>query len=394
MVMQGFPPPPEQRVTLDNWQLAPYNRWSFSHVREVVPTARVARGTGAPHVLPVAPAPVAELPVLRTDGSTATVADVMATTATDGWLALSGGRVLAEEYPGTMPPDATHLLMSVTKSFVGCVTGILADQGVLDVARPLTTYIPELAASGYDGATVRDILDMRSGISFSEDYLDLTAEVRVLEEVIGWRPRGATPVPTSMYDYLQTLTKAGSHGGPFSYRSCETDVLGWVCERAAGQRMPELLSEVLWSRLGVEFDGDFGVDPAGAAMHDGGLSTTLRDLARFGQMLLRDGAALDDTQVVPASWIEDSYAGGPDSREAFAASPTDTRMPGGMYRNQFWFPFPGRQLLLCLGIHGQMVYVNPEAGVVGVKVSSWEYPQHAAFLFDTVAAFDAIATAA
>jgi CubicO group peptidase (beta-lactamase class C family) len=293
-----------------------------------------------------------------------------------------------------MRPDDTHLLMSVTKSFIGCVTGILADRGDLDLAAPLTRYVPELAASGYDGATVRDLLDMRSGISFSEDYLDPSAEVRVLEEVIGWRPRGATPVPTAMYDYLQTLTKAGPHGGPFSYRSCETDVLGWVCERASGQRMPELLSEVLWSRLGVEFDADLAVDPAGAGMHDGGLSTTLRDLARFGQMLLREGAAADGSQVVPSWWVEDSYAGGPDSREAFAASPTDTRMPGGMYRNQFWFPFPGRRLLLCLGIHGQLVYVNPEAGIVGVKVSSWEYPQHAAFLFDTIAAFDAIAAAA
>jgi CubicO group peptidase (beta-lactamase class C family) len=260
--MQGFPPPPQQRVTLANWQHAPYNRWSFHHVREVVPTARVARGDGLPHELVNAPTPVSGLPVVRTDGSSATVADVMAATATDGWLVLSQGRVLAEEYPSVMPPDATHLLMSVTKSFIGCVTGILADRGVLDLAEPLTTYVPELTGSGYDGATLRDVLDMRSGISFSEDYLDPAAEVRVLEEVIGWRPRGATPVPTAMYDYLQTLTKAGPHGGPFSYRSCETDVLGWVCERASGQRMPELLSDVLWSRLGTEHDGDLAVDPA------------------------------------------------------------------------------------------------------------------------------------
>jgi CubicO group peptidase (beta-lactamase class C family) len=133
------------------------------------------------------------------------------------------------------------------------------------------------------------------------------------------------------------------------------------------------------------------VDPAGAAMHDGGLSTSLRDLGRFGQMLLQDGAAADGTQVVPSWWISDSYAGDADSREAFAASPGDNRMPGGMYRNQFWFPYPDRRLLLCLGIHGQMVYVNPAAGVVGVKLSSWELPQNAAFLFDTIAAFDAIA---
>ncbi len=393
MLMQGFPPPPQERVTLANWQLAPYNRWSFHHLREVVPTARVGRGHGLPHPLPDVGTDVALLPVTRSDGSPSTVGEVMATSSTDGWMALRSGHVVAEAYPGPMPPDSTHLLMSVTKSFVGCVAGILADRGVLDVQAPVTTYIPELAAGGYDGATVRHLLDMRSGVSFSEDYLDPHAEVRVLEEVIGWRPRSRATLPTAMYDYLPTLGQAGPHGGPFSYRSCETDVLGWACERASGQRMPELLSDLLWSRLGVEFDADFAVDSAGAAMHDGGLSTSLRDLGRFGQMLLDDGAAADGTQVVPSWWINDSYAGDADSREAFAASPSDTRMPGGMYRNQFWFPYPDRRLLLCLGIHGQMVYVNPAAGVMGVKLSSWELPQNAALLFDTIAAFDAIGLA-
>jgi CubicO group peptidase (beta-lactamase class C family) len=393
VLMQGFPPPPDQRVTLENWQLTPYNRWSFHHVREVVPTARVARGAGLPHVPPDRREDVALLPVTRADGSLSTVGSVMASTSTDGWMALRNGHVVAEDYPGEMPPDSTHLLMSVTKSFVGCVAGILADRGVLDVQETVTTYVPELASGGYDGATVRHLLDMRSGIDFSEDYLDPYAEVRVLEEVIGWRPRGTPTLPTAMYDYLPTLSKAGPHGGPFSYRSCETDVLGWACERASGQRMPELLSDLLWSRLGAEFDADFAVDPAGAAMHDGGLSTTLRDLGRFGQTLLAEGAAADGTQVIPAWWISDSYTGEADSRAAFSASPSDTRMPGGMYRNQFWLPFPDRRLLLCLGIHGQMVYVNPAAGVVGVKLSSWELPQHAAMLFDTIAAFDAVARA-
>ncbi len=393
MLMQGFPPPPEERVTLANWQLAPYNRWSFHHVREVVPTARVARGEGRPHAPHDARTDVAVLPVTRSDGSPSTVGEVMATSSTDGWMALRNGHVVAEAYPGQMPPDATHLLMSVTKSFVGCVVGILADRGVLDVRAEVTTYIPELAAGGYEGATVRHLLDMRSGISFSEDYLDPHAEVRVLEEVIGWRPRTTSTLPTAMYDYLPTLSRAGPHGGPFNYRSCETDVLGWACERASGQRMPELLSDLIWSRLGAEFDADLAVDSAGAAMHDGGLSTSLRDLGRFGQMLLDDGVSADGTQVVPSWWIEDSYTGDADSREAFVASPGDNRMPGGMYRNQFWFPYPDRRLLLCLGIHGQMVYVNPAAGVVGVKVSSWELPQNAALLFDTIAAFDALALA-
>jgi CubicO group peptidase (beta-lactamase class C family) len=129
-------------------------------------------------------------------------------------------------------------------------------------------------------------------------------------------------------------------------------------------------------------------------MYDGGICATLRDLARFGTMLAHGATSLSGHQVVPRAWITDTFRGDPDSRDAFAASPTQTSMPGEMYRNQFWLPYPHRQLLLCLGIHGQMVYVDPAARVVGVKLSSWELPQNAAMLFDTLAAFDAISRAA
>jgi CubicO group peptidase (beta-lactamase class C family) len=155
--------------------------------------------------------------------------------------------------------------------------------------------------------------------------------------------------------------------------------------------MPELLAELIWARLGVEHDADFTIDPAGAVMHDGGLNTTLRDLSRFGQMLLDYGTAFDGSEIVPDWWIRDSTVGDPDSRQAFADSPTDTRLPGGMYRNQLWVPFADRPVLLCLGIHGQMVYINPDTRMVGVKLSSWPAPQDAAMFWDTLAAFDAIA---
>ena len=93
----------------------------------------------------------------------------------------------------------------------------------------------------------------------------------------------------------------------------------------------------------------------------------------------------------PQSWIADTFAGGIDSREAFAASPDDNRMPGGMYRNQCWFPYPGDKVLLCLGIHGQMIYVDRAAGLVAAKLSSWPLPQDATKLFPTITAFDEIA---
>ena len=389
MTMIGFPPALDDRWSLANWQNAPHNRWAFQHLREVVPTARVGRGSTVAQPFPVA-SPLDEQQVVwRFDGSSGTVADVLADTFTDGFLVLHDGKLVTEHYPSGMSPDRTHVMMSVSKSVVGCVVGMLAGSGALDVTAAVDYYIPELALAGYRGATIQDVLDMRSGISFSEEYLKPDAEVRLLEQVIGWAPREQLVLPTSMYEYLATLQASRPHGTAFEYRSCETDILGWVCERASGIRMPELLSTLIWSRIGAEQDMDAAVDPAGAVFHDGGLAATLRDLGRFGQMLL-DGGAVGGEQVVPAGWIADSLAGGADSREKFAASGNATWLPGGAYRNQFWLPGNGREVLLCLGIHGQMIWIEPARRLVVVKLSSWPLPQDVAKLLDTIAAIDMI----
>jgi CubicO group peptidase (beta-lactamase class C family) len=383
-------PPVGPGVTLANWRTAEFLRWSLQHTRQIVPTARVSRG-GAVAELSTTPKPLAEVPMPGTDGGDTTVGAVFASTYTDGFMVIHDGRVLVEEYPEGMAADTLHALMSVTKSVVGSVAAILVDRGLLDPAAPLTTYVPELAVSGYAGATVRHVLDMRSGIVFSEDYLNPESEIRRLEQCIGWSPTTGVTAPASIYDFLVTLRQGSPHGGPFAYRSCETDALGWVCERVAGAQMPELISDLMWARLGVDHDADMSVDKAGVAVHDGGMSATLRDLARFGQMVLDNGRSMTGERVVPEWWISDTLNGDPDSRAAFAASLTDTRMPGGMYRNQFWLPYADRPVLLCLGIHGQMVYVNSAARVVGVKLSSWPVPQDPAMLAGTLRAFDAAA---
>ncbi|HEX3284000.1 MAG TPA: serine hydrolase [Mycobacterium sp.] len=382
---------PPSSVTLDNWQTAPLLAWSFQHIADLFPTATISRGSGPVADLPTHPSPLGDVRVALQDGSASVVGDIMDATDTDGWMVLHEGRVLVEEYPRGMSADARHLLMSVSKSFVGVLAGILASAGTLRLDQPLSNYVPELAATGYAGASARHLLDMRSGIAFSEDYLDPRAGVRLLEQAIGWAPRVDPDVPGTLYDFLLTLRQKSPHGGPFEYRSAETDVLGWVCEAAAGVRMPELMSQLLWARLGAEFDANIGVDSAGAGMFDGGISATLRDLARFGSMILRDGTSLTGQQVVPATWIHDTVTGAADSRDAFAAGPVDNGMPGGMYRNQFWIPYPSGAVLLSLGIHGQMIYVNRPARVVAVKLSSWPLPQDAWKLFSTLRAFDAVA---
>ena len=377
-------------LTLENWQSPDYLHWAFQHLADFLPTAVISRGTGPVAEFPTAPTDIATMPLAD---ASRTVGDVLAATDTDGWIVVHNGKILVEQYFRGMTADTPHLLMSASKTLVAGVVGALAGRGVLDVDRPVTTYVPALAASGYAGATVRNLLDMRSGIAFSEEYLNPMAEVRLLEQAIGWAPRTVPGLPATMYDYLASLRQGSPHGGPFHYRSCETDVLGWVCEAAGGQRMPELMSDLVWGQLGARTDAIIGVDSEGTGMFDGGINACLADLARFGSLFLTGGVSLTGVQVLPPAWVADTLAGGADSREAFAASPDDNRMPGGMYRNQVWLPHPGDNVLLCIGIHGQMIYVNRAAGMVAAKLSSWPLPSDPTKLHPTIAAFDAVAAA-
>jgi CubicO group peptidase (beta-lactamase class C family) len=381
-------------VDATNWKLPENLRWSFQHMADFLPTARIPRSAGQEDELPCAHRDLDSVvvPALLPGEVPVSVGSVIATTDTDGWMLLHHGEVLTEQYFGDMAPDSQHLLMSMSKSLIGAVAGALVDEGILDPDAQLTDYLPELTESGYAGATVRQLLDMRSGIEFSENYLDPLAGIRTLEQAIGWAPTKA-PGPTGVYPYLSTLPRKTAHGGVFEYRSCETDMLGWVCEAASGTPMPTLLSELVWSKLGAESDATIGIDQFGTGIFDGGINATLRDMARFGSLFLNDGISLGGERVLSPEWIEQTLAGAPDSRDAFADSPGDNMMPGGMYRNHMWFPYAGNDVVLCLGIHGQMVYINRPAQVVGVKLSTWPLPQDPARLFPTLRAFDAIAAA-
>jgi CubicO group peptidase (beta-lactamase class C family) len=389
-LMAGFPSAPQSRVTLANWQDPPFNRWAFQHMRELIPSQVIPAGSRGPAALPASSALMVNPVVTRPDGSTATIEDVLAGTFTDAWVVLHDGELVTERYYGGMTAATRHLLMSVSKSIVGCVAGVLAGQGLLDLAAPVTAYVPEVAGSGYDGASIRDLLDMRTGVAFRETYTELDAEVRVMERSMGWRP--ALPGdPKGAYPYLATLGTAGPHGVEFTYRSADSDMLGWACERASGTRMADLISAIIWQPIGAQSDAEITCDALGSAIHDGGVSATARDLARFGQMLVDDGTALGRT-VVPEAWLYDVRAPEPGVREAFARTDNEYVLPGGWYRSQFWvIPGPGGPVLVCLGIHGQLIYADRATRTVVVKLSCWPHAQHVGYLLDTLRACAAVA---
>ena len=365
-LMAGVPPFPEQSlVTLANWQDPPFNRWSFQHIRELIPTARIARAA-APDPLPRAERDVLGFRFSHGDGEL-TVAEMLEETYTDGFLVLHQGEVVAEHYFNGMAPDTPHLLMSVSKSVTSAVAGVLAGRGLLRVSAAVEEIVPELGGTSFEGATVQDLLDMRAGTRFDESYENPEADVRTYERVYLWRPDNGDPRPADALGYFATLQNDGPHGGPFRYRSILTDVLAWVIERAAGVRLHELISRELWQPMGAEFDAEITLDGHGNPMADGGICASLGDLARFGQLYLEGGRG-----IVPKDWIEDTIRGAPDGARAFAdGDDSPGYPPGAHYRNCWWIRDPGVPFYQASGINGQNIFVHVPSQTVVAKFSTW-----------------------
>jgi CubicO group peptidase (beta-lactamase class C family) len=392
-LMTGPPPfSPGSLVTLANWQDPPFNRWAFQHVRELIPTARIPRGDGPAWRLGRAERDISAVP-FRAGDRTMTVADLLAESYTDGFLVLHEGRVVTEQYFNGMTAATPHLLMSVSKSIVGALAGVLAGQRRLDVTAEVSQIVPDLAGTSFARALVQDLLDMRAGTAFNEDYADLDADVRAYERVYLWRPHDGEPAPADALEYFGTLVNDGPHGGPFRYRSILTDVLGWVLERAAGQRLHELIARELWQPMGAEFDAEITVDGHGNAMADGGICATLRDLGRFGQLYLLRGRA-GPRQVVSANWVGDTIAGATDGAQAFVAGDNPPGYPpGAHYRNCWWVCDPDLPFYHASGINGQHVFVHEPSQLVVVKLSTWPQALSPELRAMTVAAVTAIARA-
>lgn len=383
--MCGHPPPPEKRPTLENWDLPPFNRWSFQNVRSLIPTVDVFRGTGAPLPLERDPQELDGLRFTALDGSRKTLRDCLQETYTDGFLVCHRGRVVTEQYFNDMTPQTLHLSQSVAKSLVGTLVGVLHGEGRLDLAAPLTAYVPELARCGYGDATLDQVLDMQSGVRFVEDYGAPHSDMTRIDVASGWRPAPPGSPPTTIRDVILSLPKLRPHGALFEYRSVESDVLAWVMERATGRTLAELLSDRIWSKLGAERDAYFTVDAAGTALADGGFNATLRDYARFGAMVLAGGRA-GGTQVLPESWIEACRSGDP----AKFREPYTTVSPRGSYRRQWWVHDQDRGDIMARGVFGQLIYIDRQADFLAVKLSTWPDYLVPTFTVDTLRAVLAI----
>lgn len=392
-MMHGFPADPADQVTLGNWRKPPFNRWSFSHSRELVPAAPIWNDPGPARPLPEGPTSDLSGVTVQDGGRSLTVGEWLGATHTDALVILHKGHIVFEHYVGETTSRTPHILMSVSKSIVGLIAGILAAQGLLDPSAPVTAVIPEVAGTAYDSATLRDLLDMRVGVLFDENYHASGGPIIEYRKAQGWDPLEVGEEPSDLRSFYRLLSgRDGAHNDRFHYVSPNTDLLGWAIERLSGRRFADLASELLWVPIGAEFDAYITVDRLGAPRCAGGINTTARDLARVARLFVT-GGAVDGRQVVPAAWIDDIRTAG--DRDAWSRGDFDALFGGKPmhYRSKWYVEHGPHPMVFAVGVFGQNVFVEPESDLVIAKFSSQPLPLDPGFGALTHAGIDALRAA-
>jgi CubicO group peptidase (beta-lactamase class C family) len=355
-------------VTTANWLDAPYNRWGFRHVPQLCRTAPISRGDGPTRALQRAERDLDGF-AFSHDGRSYALPELLSRTFADGFLVIQDGAVVSERYLDGMRESDTHLLMSCSKSLTSVLCGVLAGRGLLAPGDLVTDHLPELAGSAWDGCRLQHILDMRTGNAWDYDVDEIT-----ILDVSDYRTHDLHgTIPRDTETWIRTIGRgAHDHGsGPFRYCSLATDVLGWVLERVGGAPFPELFSREVWSRIGAERDAEIMLDRSGFPIVEGGICTTLRDLARFGLMCLEDGRALGE-QAVPADWIARVRPRDEELIEAFRASTSaDPGRPDAFYHDKWWIDDGPRGVYRALGMNGQSILVHRPARIVIATFSTF-----------------------
>ncbi|MGJ5152928.1 serine hydrolase domain-containing protein [Bradyrhizobium sp. HKCCYLR1023] len=361
--------PSPSNADLSNWRTAPFSRWAFHNIRAILPVADIESAPGSAWTLPAGLVSFDDFSVRLPKGGTLDLDGFLKATATDGLLILQDGRIVFEMYDGGTDRDTPHILMSATKSITGLIVGILAGRGELDVDAEVTRYVPEVAATAYRGATIRQLLDMRAGVVFDG------AGLQAYADAAGWEPVAPRTTP-NLHDFFATMrAQAAPHGGAFSYVSSNTDLLGWAIERATGRSFASLAGSLLWKPMGASGEAFITLDRNGAPRCTGGFCATLRDVARLGQLVLSGGRRGSHT-IIPEGWIDDIRHNGDVQawrdgqwRDSFAAISRNMH-----YRSGWYVTNDAPQLMFAMGIHGQNLFVDAANGIVIAKVSSWAQP--------------------
>jgi CubicO group peptidase (beta-lactamase class C family) len=317
-----------------------------------------------------------------------TLDDFLARTGTTGFLVLKDGKIVSERYFMGANEKSLFMSESVAKSFTSTLVGLaLADGKIQSVDRPVTDYVPELKDSGFEGVSIEDLLEMSSGINFTEEYTNPSSSVNVL-----WH--NTIEGNSKANDFAKSLESAQPPGRVFVYQSINTQVLGWLVRRVTGESLADYLSQKIWQPLGMERDATWVTDRGPDAMEAAYccLNVTLRDFARFGLLFMNKGK-WNGRQVVPEQWVVQATT--PHGRQVQPGNLLSGFPLGYGYQ---WWTSPGNDhAFSAIGLYQQFIYVSPADGVVIVKTSApvadYTKPNFASSTSETFAVFEAICQA-
>ncbi len=364
------------RQVFDGTMLPGVEVYTFAHGDQLFPVNRVQRGS---EVRPLMPAS-AQLSNVRfaSRGAAYDLFDYLAINRVAGLLVLKDGKVAFEDYELGAGPDTRWISFSMAKSVASTLVGAALEQGLIaSLDDPLTRYLPQLKGGPYDGVSIRNILQMASGVKWDETYTDPKSDRRkLLDKQLEQRP-GA------ILGYMNSLSREGPPGSIWKYSTGESFMVGALLEAATHKPLATYLSETLWSRLGMEHDATWWLEsPGGMGLAGSGMGATLRDYGRFGLMVQQDGV-IDGKRVVPKGWFEEAG-----SAHVIGGAPVDY--------GYLWWPVPAgdpihQGAFEAIGIFGQHIYINPRQKLVIVVLSARPKPERALNPIEDLPFFAAVA---
>lgn len=303
---------------------------------------------------------------------------------TDGLIVLKNDTILYENYWNNNNKDSKHISWSVAKSFLSALIGIAVERGQIhSIHDPITKYLKDFIGTGYENVTIKNLLQMSSGIKFNEDYADYNSDINRFGRTISFG--------TSMRDFAKSLENEKPQGTYNHYVSIDTQMLAMLLVEVTGKSVTDSLKDDIWHKIGMENDAYYMIDDTGMEVALGGLNASLRDYAKFGLLYLNRGC-WDDEQIVPSKWVDDSHS--LNESHLIPGNNSSSSSTWG-YGYQWWIPgFPDDEYMAS-GIYNQHIFIDPKNNVVIAKTSSnYKFPKEKDRSKDEhVAIFRAIITA-
>ena len=361
------------QVNLSNWRFPPFNRWGFQHVDDLVESKLILNDPNDIWEFESELIEFDQLSFKDHVGQEMSFDMFLESSYTDAFIVTQKGKIICESYNNNMEASSRHILMSVSKSVLGVITGILIDNKAIDPSKAISYYIPELKNTGYAKCSVQHLLDMTADVDFEEDYYATSGPMIHYRRSTNWDPKDDSLPSIDLKEFLQTINSTKAHHGEiFKYTSPNSDLLGWLVEIVTNMNFSNVASELLWKPLGTELPAYVTIDESGSPRTAGGINTTARDLARLGN-LIANGGFRKNKQIISNRWLGELFTGDRNAWESGNFAPYFNGMPIS-YKNQWYTLNQNNPILFCVGIYGQYMFVDINNDIVIVKFSSQDNP--------------------